>query len=162
MGLPADWSFMDQKTHFLFVLQGPEIIWLTTSMPVQIKHQALTLLRTPFSASFPLLSVHIAEVKNFKRPSLYQQVSHLGEQMGYFAFSWLRCNTGLAWTLNQFRQIGASTSGFLYPLSRFLCPLLSPKEAMFKLLQSDALRIPPAPELLAQLQEWVHLRLYTP
>lgn len=66
MGLPADWSFMDQKTHFLFVLEGPEIILLTTSMPALIKHQALPPLRTPFLAAFPLPWVHITEVKNIK------------------------------------------------------------------------------------------------
>jgi len=90
---------MDQKTHFLFVLEGPEIILLTTSMPAQIKHQGLPLLRTPFTTSFPFPSVHVAELKNIKHPSLYQQVSHLREQTGYFAFYWLRWNTGLAWTL---------------------------------------------------------------
>lgn len=57
---------MDQKTHFLFVLEGPEIILLTTSMPALIKHRALPLLRTPFRAAFSLLWVRITEVKNIK------------------------------------------------------------------------------------------------
>lgn len=70
MGLPADWSFMDQKTHFSFVLEGPEIILLTTSMPAQIKHQPLSLLRTPVCESFPFLLVHTAEVKSTKKPSI--------------------------------------------------------------------------------------------
>lgn len=87
MGLPADWSFMDQKIHFLFVLEGPEIILLTTSMPAQIKHWALPLPRTFFNVSFPLPSVHITEVRNIQTWTLYQQVPHLCEQMGYFAFS---------------------------------------------------------------------------
>jgi len=43
-------------------------------------------------------------------------------------------------------------------LSSFFSPLFSPKKATFKLLQSDALQIPPAPELLARLQEWVSWR----
>lgn len=86
---------MDQKTHFLFVLEGLEIILLTTSMPALIKHRALPLLRTRFLAAFPLMWVHITEVKNIKL-KLYQQVSHLRQQMEYFAFSWLRCNTDLA------------------------------------------------------------------
>lgn len=131
MGLPADWSFMDQKTHFLFVLEGPEIILLTISVPAQIKHP-LPLLRTPFSSSFPFLLVHVVQVKNNKTPTLYQRVSHLREQTGYFAFSWLRCNTGLAWTLTQFKEVAASTLGLLYPHSRFFAPLLSPKDTMFK------------------------------
>lgn len=87
---------MDQKTHFLFVLEGPEIILLTTSTPALIKHWALPLLKTPFRAAFPLLWVHIAEVRNIKPKPLHQQVSHLHEQMEYFAFSWLRYNTDLA------------------------------------------------------------------
>lgn len=33
MGFPAAWSFMDQKTHFLFVWESPQIISLTIFLP---------------------------------------------------------------------------------------------------------------------------------
>lgn len=100
---------MDQKTHFSFVLEGLEIILLTTSMPAQIKHQPLSLLRTPVCVPFPLLLAHTAEVKSTKNPTFHQHVSYLHSRWATLHFLGSNATLTLLEHYPKCKQLGALT-----------------------------------------------------